>query len=75
MFIFERESQEEEDSQSIIGDSTAAPVNPQPTVNKDTDLSLTQVQLEEDMQRIRELMKEANQVNTVVQKMHLFVAV
>ncbi|KAM9361308.1 telomeric repeat-binding factor 2-interacting protein 1 [Symphorus nematophorus] len=60
LFIFDSESQEEEDSQSIIGDSSAAPVNPQPTVNKDAAFSLTQAQQEEDVQRIRELMKEAN---------------
>lgn len=63
LFIFDSESQED-DSQSIFSGNTAAPANPQPTVNTDSAFSLTQVQLEEDKQRIRELMKETNQVNT-----------
>lgn len=64
LFIFDRESQEEE-SQSVIGEILAAPANPQSKVNIDAAFSLTQVQLEEDKQRIRELMKETNQVNTI----------
>ncbi|KAG8007682.1 Telomeric repeat-binding factor 2-interacting protein 1 [Nibea albiflora] len=60
LFIFESESQEEE-SQSIISDGTVAPANPLPPVGKDAAFSLTQVQLEEDKQQIRELMKETNQ--------------
>lgn len=61
LFIFDSESQEEE-SQSVLADRTAAPVKPQPAVDKDSAFSLTQIQLEEDKQRIRELMEEANQV-------------
>ncbi|XP_037632512.1 telomeric repeat-binding factor 2-interacting protein 1 [Sebastes umbrosus] len=60
LFIFDRESQEE-DSQSLIGDNPVASSKPQPTVNKDAAFSLTQVQLEEDKQRIKELMKQTNQ--------------
>ncbi|XP_068568399.1 telomeric repeat-binding factor 2-interacting protein 1 isoform X2 [Cebidichthys violaceus] len=59
LFIFDSESQE--DSESIVGDNPAAPSNPQPTVSKDAALSLTQVRLEEDKQRIKELMKQTNQ--------------
>ncbi|XP_071382458.1 telomeric repeat-binding factor 2-interacting protein 1-like, partial [Centroberyx affinis] len=58
LFIFESESQEEE---SDVGDNTAAPSVPQPIMNKDTAISLTQMQLEEDKQRIRGLMKQTNQ--------------
>ncbi|XP_062272022.1 telomeric repeat-binding factor 2-interacting protein 1 isoform X1 [Scomber scombrus] len=58
LFIFDNESQEE-DSQSVIGNNTA--VNPQPTVNKEAAVSLTQVQLEEDKQRIRELISQTKQ--------------
>nr|XP_046239276.1 telomeric repeat-binding factor 2-interacting protein 1 isoform X2 [Scatophagus argus]XP_046239277.1 telomeric repeat-binding factor 2-interacting protein 1 isoform X2 [Scatophagus argus] len=60
LFIFESESQEE-DSQSSLGENPAPPADPQPTVNKDSAFSLTQSQLEEDKQRIRELMQETNQ--------------
>ncbi|XP_070759317.1 telomeric repeat-binding factor 2-interacting protein 1 [Enoplosus armatus] len=60
LFIFDSESQKE-DSQSIVGESTVAPARPQSTVNKDAAFSLTQVQLEEDKQRIRELMNKTNQ--------------
>ncbi|KAM6946751.1 telomeric repeat-binding factor 2-interacting protein 1 [Lycodopsis pacificus] len=59
LFIFDSESQE--DSESIIGDNPAAPSKPQPTVNKGAALSLTQVQLEEDKQRIKELVNQTNQ--------------
>ncbi|XP_078139552.1 telomeric repeat-binding factor 2-interacting protein 1 [Centroberyx gerrardi] len=58
LFIFESESQEEE---SDVGDNTAAPSVPQPLMNKDAAISLTQMQLEEDKQRIRGLMKQTNQ--------------
>ncbi|XP_029287678.1 LOW QUALITY PROTEIN: telomeric repeat-binding factor 2-interacting protein 1 [Cottoperca gobio] len=61
LFIFDNESQEEEDSQTVVGDNKAAPSKPQLTVNKDAALSLTQVQLEEDKQRIKELMNQTNQ--------------
>lgn len=59
LFIFDSESQEQA-SQSIFG--SAAPSNPEPTVNKASTLSLTQAQLEEDKQRIRALMKQTKQV-------------
>ncbi|XP_067443038.1 telomeric repeat-binding factor 2-interacting protein 1 isoform X2 [Thunnus thynnus] len=58
LFIFDNESQEE-DSQSVLSHSTAA--KPQPTVNNEAALSLTQVQLEEDKQRIRELISQTKQ--------------
>lgn len=61
LFIFDSESQEEE-SQSVLADHTAAPVKPQPAADKDSAFSLTQIQLEEDKQRIRELMEDTNQV-------------
>ncbi|KAI3369939.1 hypothetical protein L3Q82_024744, partial [Scortum barcoo] len=60
LFIFDSESQED-DSQSLVGNYTAAPANPQPTVIKDGAFSLTQDQLEEDKQRIRELMNKTKQ--------------
>lgn len=55
LFIFDSEPQED-DSQSVSGDRPAAPSEPQPTVNKDAALSLTQDLLEEDKLRIRDLM-------------------
>ncbi|GAA6231992.1 telomeric repeat-binding factor 2-interacting protein 1 [Lates japonicus] len=58
LFIFESQ---EEDSQSVVGDGAAAKSNPQPLVNEDAAESVTQVQLEEDMQRLRELMNQTNQ--------------
>lgn len=62
LFIFDSESQEEEDTQSLFHSThTSSPVDPQTNVNKATALSLTQVQLEEDMRRIRELMSQTNQ--------------
>ncbi|XP_044032028.1 telomeric repeat-binding factor 2-interacting protein 1 isoform X2 [Siniperca chuatsi] len=67
LFIFDSESQEE-DSQSIVGDNTVAPAKAQPRVNKDADFSLTQVQLEEDKQLIRELMNQTNQDLVTVTK-------
>ncbi|KAM4587378.1 telomeric repeat-binding factor 2-interacting protein 1 isoform 1-T2 [Odontesthes bonariensis] len=60
LFIFDNDSQEE-DSQSVIGECSAAPSNQQPKVNKDAALSLTQLQLEEDKQRVRELMNQTGQ--------------
>ncbi|XP_071350047.1 telomeric repeat-binding factor 2-interacting protein 1-like [Trachinotus anak] len=60
LFIFDNESQKE-DSQSLIGDNTTALSKPPPPANKDAAPSLTQVQLEEDKQRIRELMNQTNQ--------------
>ncbi|KAK2861931.1 hypothetical protein Q5P01_001464 [Channa striata] len=55
MFIFDSESQEEE-SQSLIGDNPASAAG-----DIDTPPSLTQVQLEEDKQRIRDLMEQTQQ--------------
>lgn len=66
LFIFEGDSQED-DSQSIFGNDTAAPPNQPPTVNTDGAFSLTQAQLEEDKQQIRELMEETRKVNSLVQ--------
>ncbi|XP_039972526.1 telomeric repeat-binding factor 2-interacting protein 1 [Xiphias gladius] len=60
LFIFDSDSQEV-DSQSPIGDGTAAVSNPEHLVNQDAAPSLTQIQLEEDEQRIRELMNQTNQ--------------
>ncbi|XP_033994764.1 telomeric repeat-binding factor 2-interacting protein 1 [Trematomus bernacchii] len=61
LFIFDSETQEEEDSQSVIGPSREAPSRPEAAVNKDAAFSLTQVQLEEDKQRIKKLMKQTGQ--------------
>uniref|UniRef100_A0A8C6UET2 Telomeric repeat-binding factor 2-interacting protein 1 n=1 Tax=Neogobius melanostomus TaxID=47308 RepID=A0A8C6UET2_9GOBI len=61
LFIFESESQEvEEDSQSLVaGPSTSAAQN---NGNKSSQtLSLTQDQLEEDVQLLKAFMKETNQ--------------
>lgn len=63
LFIFDSESQENE-SQSILCDRAAAPDKPQQTDITDSAQSLSQIQLEEDKQRIRRLMKETNQVST-----------
>ncbi|XP_030585579.1 LOW QUALITY PROTEIN: telomeric repeat-binding factor 2-interacting protein 1-like [Archocentrus centrarchus] len=60
LFIFDSESQED-DSQSVIGDRSVAPSNPQPTVKKGAAPSLTQDLLEEDKQRIRDLMNQTDQ--------------
>lgn len=61
LFIFDSEPQED-DSQSVSGDRPAAPSEPQPTVNKDAALSLTQDLLEEDKLRIRDLMNQTDKV-------------
>ncbi|XP_026163546.2 telomeric repeat-binding factor 2-interacting protein 1 [Mastacembelus armatus] len=57
MFIFNSESQEK-DSESPVRDSTAG--RSQPAVNEDAAFSLTKTQLEEDKQRISELMNQTN---------------
>nr|XP_020455207.1 telomeric repeat-binding factor 2-interacting protein 1 isoform X6 [Monopterus albus] len=57
LFIFDSDSQED-DTQSP-GDNTAAPAKPY--VNEDAALPLTQVQLEEDRERIIELMDQTKQ--------------
>ncbi|CAJ1050494.1 telomeric repeat-binding factor 2-interacting protein 1 isoform X1 [Xyrichtys novacula] len=59
LFIF-CDSQEE-DSQSAVGEDAEVPPKPKETGNKDAPYSLTQAQLEEDKQRITELMKQTNQ--------------
>ncbi|KAK5872671.1 hypothetical protein PBY51_013350 [Eleginops maclovinus] len=61
LFIFDSETQEEEDSQSIVGDNRGAPSEREPAVNKDAAFSLTQVQLEEDKKRIQGLMNQTDQ--------------
>ncbi|KAM6927823.1 telomeric repeat-binding factor 2-interacting protein 1 [Xenentodon cancila] len=60
LFIFDSESQEN-DSKSVDRDHSAALADPHPTQKKDSALSLTQVQLEEDQQRIKELMNQTHQ--------------
>ncbi|KAM4740902.1 telomeric repeat-binding factor 2-interacting protein 1 isoform 2-T2 [Anableps anableps] len=60
LFIFDSESQQD-DSQSMVDEGSAAPYHPKPSADKDTAFSLTQLQLEEDKQRIRDLMKQTNQ--------------
>ncbi|CAL8338738.1 unnamed protein product [Lota lota] len=60
LFIFDSESQEE-GSQSMDYEDAAVPAGPQQISKKAEVESLTQVQLKEDMQRIRELMKQTNQ--------------
>uniref|UniRef100_A0A3Q3IZH0 Telomeric repeat-binding factor 2-interacting protein 1 n=1 Tax=Monopterus albus TaxID=43700 RepID=A0A3Q3IZH0_MONAL len=66
LFIFDSDSQED-DTQSP-GDNTAAPAKPY--VNEDAALPLTQVQLEEDRERIIELMDQTKQVS-VSEQMYL----
>ncbi|XP_047203760.1 telomeric repeat-binding factor 2-interacting protein 1 isoform X2 [Girardinichthys multiradiatus] len=60
LFIFERESQQN-DSESLVGEGSASPSHPHASKDKDTAFSLTQAQLEEDKQKIRELMNQTNQ--------------
>lgn len=73
LFIFDRESQEE-DSQTLLGDDAAALSRPQPPVNADAAFSLTQVQLEEDVQRVKNLMNQTNQVGVTVVLCFCYVA-
>ncbi|XP_029006891.1 telomeric repeat-binding factor 2-interacting protein 1 [Betta splendens] len=58
LFIFDNDSQED-DSQSLISDDTAAAA--QAVGNENTAPSLTQAQLEEDVQQIKNLMNQTNQ--------------
>ncbi|XP_012736850.2 LOW QUALITY PROTEIN: telomeric repeat-binding factor 2-interacting protein 1 [Fundulus heteroclitus] len=58
LFIFDSESQQD-DSQPVVGEGSAAPSHPQRS--GDAAFSLTQVHLEEDKQRIRELMNQTKQ--------------
>uniref|UniRef100_A0A3B5R5J1 Telomeric repeat-binding factor 2-interacting protein 1 n=1 Tax=Xiphophorus maculatus TaxID=8083 RepID=A0A3B5R5J1_XIPMA len=60
LFIFDSESQVD-DSQSMDGEGSAAPHHPQRSEDKDAAFSLTQMELDEDKQRIRELMTQTNQ--------------
>uniref|UniRef100_A0A8C6VW34 Telomeric repeat-binding factor 2-interacting protein 1 n=3 Tax=Nothobranchius furzeri TaxID=105023 RepID=A0A8C6VW34_NOTFU len=59
LFIFDSESQE--DDSQFVGEASAAQPKPQPTGIKDAPFSLTQVQLEEDKRRIRDLIAQTNQ--------------
>uniref|UniRef100_A0A8C8DK16 Telomeric repeat-binding factor 2-interacting protein 1 n=1 Tax=Oryzias sinensis TaxID=183150 RepID=A0A8C8DK16_9TELE len=60
LFIFDSESQGG-DSERVAGDASAAPSLPHHSASKDASLSFTQVQLEEDKQRIKELMVQTQQ--------------
>ncbi|XP_054882938.1 telomeric repeat-binding factor 2-interacting protein 1 [Poeciliopsis prolifica] len=60
LFIFDSESQLD-DFQFVDGEGSAAPHHPQCSEDKDAAFSLTQSELEEDKQRIRELMTQTNQ--------------
>lgn len=62
LFIFDRESQEVE-SQSIFAERPAALARLQEATNSGAAHSLSQVQLEEDRQRITKLMEETKQVS------------
>uniref|UniRef100_A0A1A7XSY9 Telomeric repeat-binding factor 2-interacting protein 1 n=1 Tax=Iconisemion striatum TaxID=60296 RepID=A0A1A7XSY9_9TELE len=59
LFIFDSESQE--DGSQFVVEPSAAQSKPQPTEFQDTPFSLTQVQLEEDKRRIRDLIDQTNQ--------------
>ena len=61
LFIFDSESQEE-GSQPMECDDAAVPAGPGPISDTAEVVSLNQAQLKEDMRRIRELMKQTNQV-------------
>lgn len=62
LFIFDRESQDVE-SQSVFAERTAAPARPREAASADSAPSLSQMQLEEDRQRLRKLMEETKQVS------------
>lgn len=68
LFIFDRESQDMEsqdmESQSIFAERPAAPARLQEVSNTGPAHSLSQLQLEEDRQRIRKLVEETKQVST-----------
>uniref|UniRef100_A0A3P9I342 Telomeric repeat-binding factor 2-interacting protein 1 n=1 Tax=Oryzias latipes TaxID=8090 RepID=A0A3P9I342_ORYLA len=55
-------TEKQEGNKRVAGDASAAPSNPQHSASKDSSLSFTQVQLEEDKQRIKELMVQTQQV-------------
>lgn len=73
LFIFDSEPQED-DSQSVSGDRPAAPSEPQPTVNKDAALSLTQDLLEVDKLRIRDLMNQTDKVRCCFSSPFFFIS-
>lgn len=72
LFIFDRESQDVEsqdaEAQAVLAKRAAAPARPPETANAGSTLSLSQMQLEEDKQRIRELMEETKQDLVTVAK-------
>lgn len=66
LFIFESESQEEEEeSQPLMGPSTSDAGQINRNHNAETQ-SLTQDQLDEDVQLLKAFMKETNQVRIVL---------
>lgn len=62
LFIFDRESQDVE-SQSVLSERAAAPARLQEAASAGSAHSLSQIQLEEDKQRITKLMEETKQVS------------
>lgn len=71
LFIFDRESQDVE-SQSIFAERPAALARLQQTTNSEAAHSLSQIQLEEDRQRIRKLMEETKQVGMLMYLFYIF---
>lgn len=64
LFIFDSETQEEGGSPASSGDHLApAGSDPQPPVKTTSNVSPTQAQLEDDKQRLTELMCETKQVS------------
>ncbi|KAM9408678.1 telomeric repeat-binding factor 2-interacting protein 1 isoform 2-T2 [Pholidichthys leucotaenia] len=61
LFIFESESESREEDSQSVGEQPASPSSPQAKVNEVAPFSLTQDQLEEDKQKIRDLMNETEQ--------------
>lgn len=61
LFIFDSESQEE-GSQPMDSDNAAVPTSPRPMGEKAGVVPLTQAQLNDDVQRMEELIKETSQV-------------
>lgn len=67
LFIFDSETQEEGGSQTSSGDRLApAGSNLQPPVKTISNVSPTQAQLEDDKQRVMELMCETKQVSNTL---------
>lgn len=72
LFIFDSETQEEGGSQASSGDRLApAGSNLQPPVKTISNVSPTQAQLEDDKQRLTELMCETKQVSDTLWLYHL----